>query len=187
MSNRKSAFSPTSRARRLRLAPRDPRRAEFATRRFGPRPRLAADTELRRGHQGPGVANLSRRDRAAWAAALGVRVAPVRGHRGSVPLNDASRSALGWTGLRVYLGPNSRAGISTFFAGGAGIAAGIARGLLLFPLDFPPSFRVAAFGRSRKDRKESRAARAPRNDAEKASSADWIWVWRNACRRTRLC
>ena len=32
--------------------------------------------------------------------ALGVRVAPVRGHRQPVPLVDASRSALGWTGLR---------------------------------------------------------------------------------------
>jgi len=31
--------------------------------------------------------------------ALGVRVAPVPGHRRPVPLNDASRSALGWTGL----------------------------------------------------------------------------------------
>jgi len=31
--------------------------------------------------------------------ALGVPVAPVRGHREPVPLNDASRSALGWTGL----------------------------------------------------------------------------------------
>jgi hypothetical protein len=46
-------------------------------------------------------ANSWRRDRAAWTAALGVRVAPVRGHRGPVPLNDASRSALGWTGLRA--------------------------------------------------------------------------------------
>ena len=40
----------------------------------------------------PGPCSFSRR-------ALGVRVAPVRGHREPVPLNDASRSALGWTGL----------------------------------------------------------------------------------------
>ena len=47
--------------------------------------------------------------------ALGVRVAPVPGHRQPVPLVDASRSALGWTGLRVYVRPESRAGISFYF------------------------------------------------------------------------
>jgi len=41
---------------------------------------------------GPGLRGLGRR-------ALGVRVAPGRGHRQPVPLVDASRSALGWTGL----------------------------------------------------------------------------------------
>ena len=49
--------------------------------------------------------------------ALGVRVAPVPGHRQPVPLVDASRSALGWTGLRVYVRPDSRAGISFYFCG----------------------------------------------------------------------
>ena len=70
------------------------------THRLGPRQRLPADPGLRRCHQGPGDANswhsgpcgLGRR-------ALGVRLAPGRGHRRPVPLNDASRSALGWTGL----------------------------------------------------------------------------------------
>ena len=48
--------------------------------------------------------------------ALGVRVAPLRGHRQPVPLNDASRSALGWTGLRGSMRPDSGAGISFLFA-----------------------------------------------------------------------
>ena len=69
------------------------------THRFESRQRLAVDTELQRCRQETRDANPWRRDRAAWAAALGVRVAPVRGHRRPVPLNDASRSALGWTGL----------------------------------------------------------------------------------------
>ena len=66
------------------------------THRCEPRQRLAVGTELRRCRQAAlcrqlvatGPCGLDRR-------ALGERVAPVRGHRQPVPLNDASRSALG--------------------------------------------------------------------------------------------
>ena len=98
--NRKSAFSPASRARCLRLSSAWPPVAEVSVHRCGLLQRLA----VRHGvtalppknpvtpSVAPGPCSFSRR-------ALGVRVAPVRGHREPVPLNDASRSALGWTGL----------------------------------------------------------------------------------------
>ena len=97
---RKSAFSPASRARCLRLSSAWPPVAEVSVHRCGLLQRLA----VRHGvtalppknpvtpSVAPGPCSFSRR-------ALGVRVAPVRGHRRPVPLNDASRSALGWTGL----------------------------------------------------------------------------------------
>jgi hypothetical protein len=72
---RKSAVSPASRARCLRLAPHDPRWAQFSTHRFGLGQRLAVGTELRRCRQEPGAANRWQRDHAAWAAArLGVHL-----------------------------------------------------------------------------------------------------------------
>jgi hypothetical protein len=97
---RKSALSPASHARCLRLSSAWPPVAEVSIHRFGLLQRLA----VRHGVTAlppkspvtptvaPGPCSFSRR-------ALGVRVAPVRGHRSPVPLNDASRSALGWTGL----------------------------------------------------------------------------------------
>ena len=51
---------------------------------------------------------LSHRDFTAWAAgagcAFGTPYFAFPGHRSPVPLNDASRSALGRTGLRQYEG-----------------------------------------------------------------------------------
>ena len=101
---RKKPASPPSLQRPargvLRLSSARPPVAEVSIHRFGPGQRLAVwhgVTALPPKSPvtpsvAPGRCSFSRR-------ALGVRVAPVRGHRSPVPLNDASRSALGWTGL----------------------------------------------------------------------------------------
>jgi hypothetical protein len=67
----------------------------------------------------PSGPRLSVQETAAWAAGAGCASCTPSfafpGHRGSVPLYDASRSALGWTGLRVKVSADSSAGISLFF------------------------------------------------------------------------
>jgi hypothetical protein len=112
--NRKSAFSPASRARCLRLSSAWPPVAEWllptAVGPLWPPGRWTGVTAATSKDPvtptvAPGPCSFSRR-------ALGVRVASGRGHRSPVPLNDASRSALGWTGLRAVCGRQRGAGIS---------------------------------------------------------------------------
>src|SRR5262249_15417668 len=72
----------------------------------------------------PGDANLWRRDLAAWAAGAGGSFGALSftfpGHRPPAPLNNVSRSALGWIGLRVKVRAESGPGISFYFhPGGA--------------------------------------------------------------------
>jgi hypothetical protein len=89
VSNRKSAVPPASRARCLRLAPRDPRWADLSG--FTPTHRFRVLQHLTVGHRGtmlrrrtPGDARLAHRDHAAWAAVRGLR-RPHHRHRPNPP------------------------------------------------------------------------------------------------------
>jgi hypothetical protein len=94
--NRKSAFSPASRARCLRFAPHVPRWSEFSNHRCEPRRHLAAWRGVTASPPKRLVTPTCRAgNHAAWTClAVGVRVAPVRGHalrsRFSTPLEAPS-------------------------------------------------------------------------------------------------
>jgi hypothetical protein len=113
--NRKSAFSPASRARCLRFAPHVPRWSEFANHRCESRRHLAAwrgvtaspPKRLVTPTCGAGTVRLGPASR--WVCIL----APVRSPPLSGPAYRRPRSALGWTGLRALSGRRRGAGISS--------------------------------------------------------------------------